>query len=51
MFGFVTCGAGSANAECWRLIKGSEIPKNKLFFWTAYAIGGGLVIITFFTAE
>ena len=55
MFGTtITCadGYGRANAECWRLIKGdSEITKKQIAFWTTYAIGGGLVIITFFTGQ
>ena len=55
MFGTtITCadGYGRANAECWRLIKGeSEINKKQVAFWTTYAIGGGLVIITFFTGQ
>ena len=55
MFGTtITCadGYGRANAECWRLIKGqSEINKKQIAFWTTYAIGGGLVIITFFTGQ
>lgn len=55
MFGTtITCadGYGRANAECWRLIKGeSEINKKQIAFWTTYAIGGGLMIITFFTGQ
>ncbi|MGP5549891.1 NRAMP family divalent metal transporter [Psychrobacter namhaensis] len=55
MFGTtITCadGYGRANAECWRLLKGeSEINKKQIAFWTTYAIGGGLVIITFFTGQ
>ncbi|WP_284719829.1 divalent metal cation transporter [Psychrobacter pocilloporae] len=55
MFGTtITCadGYGRANAECWRLLKGeSEINKRQIAFWTTYAIGGGLVIITFFTGQ
>ncbi|MBO1531707.1 divalent metal cation transporter [Psychrobacter sp. F1192] len=55
MFGTtITCadGYGRANSECWRLIKGqSEINKKQIAFWTTYAIGGGLVIITFFTGQ
>jgi Mn2+/Fe2+ NRAMP family transporter len=55
MFGTtITCadGYGRANAECWRLLKGqSEISKKQVAFWTTYAIGGGLVIITFFTGQ
>ncbi|WP_201511713.1 NRAMP family divalent metal transporter [Psychrobacter alimentarius] len=55
MFGTtITCadGYGRANAECWRLIKGeNEINKKQIAFWTTYAIGGGLVIITFFTGQ
>ncbi|KAF0568979.1 Mn2+ and Fe2+ transporters of the NRAMP family [Psychrobacter nivimaris] len=55
MFGTtITCadGYGRANAECWRLLKGeSEINKKQVAFWTTYAIGGGLVIITFFTGQ
>ncbi|OLF38478.1 MULTISPECIES: NRAMP family divalent metal transporter [unclassified Psychrobacter] len=55
MFGTtITCadGYGRANAECWRLIKGEgEINKKQIAFWTTYAIGGGLVIITFFTGQ
>ena len=55
MFGTtITCadGYGRANAECWRLLKGqSEITKQQVAFWTTYAIGGGLVIITFFTGQ
>jgi|TARA_R110002020_G_scaffold4952_2_gene21188 Mn2+/Fe2+ NRAMP family transporter len=55
MFGTtITCadGYGRANAECWRLLKGEkEINKKQIAFWTTYAIGGGLVIITFFTGQ
>ena len=55
MFGTtITCadGYGRANAECWRLLKGeSEINKKQVAFWTTYAIGGGLVIITYFTGQ
>ena len=55
MFGTtITCadGYGRANAECWRLLKGeSEINKKQIVFWTTYAIGGGFVIITFFTGQ
>ncbi|WP_199508789.1 MULTISPECIES: NRAMP family divalent metal transporter [unclassified Psychrobacter] len=55
MFGTtITCadGYGRANAECWRLIRGQEeINKKQIAFWTTYAIGGGLVIITFFTGQ
>lgn len=55
MFGTtITCadGYGRANAECWRLLKGeNEINKKQIAFWTTYAIGGGLVIITFFTGQ
>lgn len=55
MFGTtITCadGYGRANAECWRLLKGeSEISKKQVAFWTTYAIGGGLVIIAFFTGQ
>ncbi|WP_238038421.1 divalent metal cation transporter [Psychrobacter sp. Ps6] len=55
MFGTtITCadGYGRANAECWRLLKGeSEINKKQIAFWTTYAIGGGFVIITFFTGQ
>ena len=55
MFGTtITCadGYGRANAECWRLLKGeSEINKKQIAFWTTYAIGGGLMIITFFTGQ
>ncbi len=50
----ITCadGYGRANAECWRLLKGEkEINKKQIAFWTTYAIGGGLVIITFFTGQ
>jgi Mn2+/Fe2+ NRAMP family transporter len=55
MFGTtITCadGYGRANAECWRLLKGqSEITNKQVFFWTTYAIVGGLIIITFFTGQ
>lgn len=55
MFGTtITCadGYGRANAECWRLIKGqTEISKKQVAFWMTYAIGGGLLIITFFTGQ
>ena len=55
MFGTtITCadGYGRANAECWRLIKGEdEINKKQIAFWTTYAIGGGLVIISFFAGQ
>ena len=55
MFGTtITCadGYGRANSECWRLIKGqSEINNKQVFFWTTYAIVGGLIIITFFTGQ
>jgi len=55
MFGTtITCadGYGRANAECWRLLKGqSEINNKQVFFWTTYAIVGGLIIITFFTGQ
>ncbi|MGO1965759.1 MAG: NRAMP family divalent metal transporter [Moraxellaceae bacterium] len=55
MFGTtITCadGYGRANAECWRLLKGEqEINKKQIAFWTTYAIGGGLIIITFFTGQ
>lgn len=55
MFGTtITCadGYGRANAECWRLLKGeSEINKKQIAFWTTYAIGGGLVIISFFAGQ
>ncbi len=55
MFGTtITCadGYGRANAECWRLLKGeSEISSKQVAFWTTYAIGGGLMIITFFTGQ
>lgn len=55
MFGTtITCadGYGRANAECWRLLKGEkEINTKQVAFWTTYAIGGGLVIITFFTGQ
>jgi len=55
MFGTtITCadGYGRANAECWRLIKGeNEINKKQIAFWTTYAIGGGLVIISFFAGQ
>ncbi|MGP9525024.1 NRAMP family divalent metal transporter, partial [Psychrobacter sp. AOP7-D1-15] len=55
MFGTtITCadGYGRANAECWRLLKGEKaINKKQISFWTTYAIGGGLVIITFFAGQ
>ncbi len=55
MFGTtITCadGYGRANAECWRLIKGqSDINKKQIAFWTTYAIGGGLIIISFFAGQ
>nr|WP_227514305.1 divalent metal cation transporter [Psychrobacter urativorans] len=55
MFGTtITCadGYGRANAECWRLLKGEdEINKKQIAFWTTYAIGGGLVIISFFAGQ
>ena len=55
MFGTtITCadGYGRANAECWRLIKGDrEINNKQVFFWTTYAVVGGLIIITFFTGQ
>lgn len=55
MFGTtITCadGYGRANAECWRLLKGgTEINNKQVFFWTTYAIIGGLVIIMFFTGQ
>lgn len=55
MFGTtITCadGYGRANSECWRLIKGqSDINNKQVFFWTTYAIVGGLIIITFFTGQ
>ena len=55
MFGTtITCadGYGRANAECWRLLKGeNEINKKQIAFWTTYAIGGGLVIISFFAGQ
>ncbi|MDO5769527.1 MAG: divalent metal cation transporter [Psychrobacter sp.] len=55
MFGTtITCadGYGRANAECWRLLKGeSEISNAQVFFWTTYAVVGGLIIITFFTGQ
>ena len=55
MFGTtITCadGYGRANAECWRLLKGEdEINKKQIAFWTTYAVGGGLVIISFFVGQ
>lgn len=55
MFGTtITCADGyaRANAECWRLLKGQrEINNKQLYFWTTYAIVGGLIIITFFTGQ
>ena len=55
MFGTtITCadGYGRANAECWRLLKGeNEINSKQVAFWTTYAIGGGLVIIAYFTGQ
>lgn len=55
MFGTtITCadGYGRANAECWRLLKGEqEINSKQVAFWTTYAIGGGLVIIAYFTGQ
>lgn len=55
MFGTtITCadGYGRANSECWRLLKGErEINNKQVAFWTTYSIGGGLVIITFFTGQ
>lgn len=55
MFGTtITCadGYGRANAECWRLLKGEhEINKKQIAFWTTYAIGGGLIIISFFAGQ
>ncbi len=55
MFGTtITCadGYGRANAECWRLLKGEdEINKKQIAFWTTYAIGGGLLIISFFAGQ
>lgn len=45
-------GTARANSECLRLFKGKEnITDKQMFFWTSYAIFGGLIIILFFTGQ
>lgn len=45
-------GTARANSECLRLFKGNkEITNKQIFFWTTYAIVGGLIIIIFFTGQ